>query len=602
MNKEKILSAARQHLEKVSTHVYSANKQLAKIILRDKAIYTTLTEADKIVAHQVQKYNAKRLEELTYLQDSPYFVRCDVVYDQEKETTSLYFGKFSFQKEAVYSWMASASSLRFENPGNVSYRLPDGQLQKARLLRKDQFMIANSQLKFLSSETTEESRQLIFQEYFSTHKTGFALPEIVAQMEKAQDQVIRAHHVGPFLISGPAGSGKTTLALHRVAYLTQSPDLADKYPSHSVIVFVQDQGTKKYFSQLLPELGIHDVQITTFPEWALAILKIEAVYAPRYGATEEKKDRYELAKLAALKKHRPTAGEGFPLLEKIYAAHFNPQQQQMFRQQRIHKLMDKIDLTLLLKNRLERNKRLENITEYLVESKKGAIIQKKSKIVLQYSLAVVDEFQNYLPSQLHIINSCLNEKNRSTLYVGDMAQQVHFGTIQQWNQIDEDIHHTRQVVLHKVYRNTKNILTFIQGLGYPIELPEGLKDGPPVTEVTTASSAQEIAYIQKTLSQSQFQSVGIIAKEPAYLSEFAAAFSTQEKIHAMTMNEAQGVEFDIVFLVGISNDSLHVHYAEAMPQSILDEKRKINRDLLYVALTRAISELHILGKDKLKSF
>ena len=44
------------------------------------------------------------------------------------------------------------------------------------------------------------------------------------QMEKAQDQVIRAHHAGPLVISGPAGSGKTTLALHRVAFLTQSPE------------------------------------------------------------------------------------------------------------------------------------------------------------------------------------------------------------------------------------------------------------------------------------------------------------------------------------------------------------------------------------------
>ena len=70
----------------------------------------------------------------------------------------------------------------------------------------------------------------------------------------------------------------------------------------------------------------------------------------------------------------------------------------------------------------------------------------------------------------------------------------------------------------------------------------------------------------------------------------------------MTMNEAQGVEFDMVFLVGMSSDLFQAQYTEEMPQAILDEKRKINRDLLYVALTRAISELHILGKDKLQSF
>ncbi len=602
MNKEKILADAKNHLEKVGTRIQDAGKQLAGTITRDKAVYTTLTNADKIVADQVQKYNEKRVDELAHLQGSPYFVRCDVIYDQEEAVTSLYFGKFGFQEESIYSWVVPASGMRFENPGQVSYRLPDGKTQAAQLLRKDQYMITHGQLKFLSTETTDESRQLVFQEYFSNRKTSFALPEIVAQMEKAQDQVIRAHHVGPFLISGPAGSGKTTLALHRVAYLTQSPDLSDKYPSKSIIVFVQDQGTKKYFSQLLPELGINDVQITTFPEWALAILKINVTFSPRYGANEEEKDLYELAKLAALRKHRPTTDIGFPLLEKIYATHFDARQQKMFRQQKLRKTLDKIDLTLLLKNRLEKNRQLERIEEYLVETQNGQIIQKQTKTILRYSLAVIDEFQNYLPAQLQIINSCLDEKNKSTLYVGDMAQQVHFGTLKHWDEINEDIHQTRQVVLSKVYRNTKNILTFIQGLGYSIELPEGLKDGPPVAQLLTSGPAQEMAYIQKTLAKSQFQSAGIIAKEQSYLTAFATAFSAQEKIHIMTMNEAQGVEFDMVFLVGMSSDLFQAQYTEEMPQAILDEKRKINRDLLYVALTRAISELHILGKDKLQSF
>lgn len=66
-------------------------------------------------------------------------------------------------------------------------------------------------------------------------------------MEKAQDQVIRASHKGSLVIGGPAGSGKTTLALHRVAYLTQAPETSEFYPTKSIIVFVQDTGTKITF-------------------------------------------------------------------------------------------------------------------------------------------------------------------------------------------------------------------------------------------------------------------------------------------------------------------------------------------------------------------
>jgi len=257
---------------------------------------------------------------------------------------------------------------------------------------------------------------------------------------------------------------------------------------------------------------------------------------------------------------------------------------------------------MLLKNRLAKHKKLEIIKEYLVETKSKEIKTKKSKTTLQYSLAVIDEFQNYLPAQLQIIKSCIDEKNKSILYVWDIAQQVQLGTIKHWQEINENIDQSHQVVLNKVYRNTKNILSFIQKIGYPIELPESLKDGPAVAEIITSSPEEEIAYIQKTLAKSEFRSIGIITKEQDYLAKFKNTFSAQEKIHIMTMDEAQGVEFDIVFLVGINNELFTINYTHEISHDFRKEKERINKDLLYIALTRAISELHILGKDKLKIF
>ena len=66
----------------------------------------------------------------------------------------------------------------------------------------------------------------------------------------------------------------------------------------------------------------------------------------------------------------------------------------------------------------------------------------------------------------------------------------------------------------------------------------------------------------------------------------------------MIMNEAQGVEFDIVFVVGIDRNTFALSF-DGAPENLIKEKKRINRDLLYVALTRAISQLHILGKEKL---
>lgn len=91
-----------------------------------------------------------------------------------------------------------------------------------------------------------------------------------------------------------------------------------------------------------------------------------------------------------------------------------------------------------------------------------------------------------------------------------------------------------------------------------------------------------------------------MAKDENYLSEFKKAFSGNDKIHVMTMNEAQGVEFDVVFLVGINKDTFSVSFEENASENLIKEKKRINKDLLYVALTRAISEWHVLGRELLR--
>ena len=65
------------------------------------------------------------------------------------------------------------------------------------------------------------------------------------------------------------------------------------------------------------------------------------------------------------------------------------------------------------------------------------------------------------------------------------------------------------------------------------------------------------------------------------------------------MHEAQGVEFDVVCLVGVNADLLTLPAYENMPPDFIAEKKRTKKDLLYVAMTRAISELHILGQQKL---
>lgn len=546
---------------------------------------------------KVLKKNEIRAEELEHLYPSPYFTKCHVKFDDETEDEDLYFGKFQFTERDIYSWITRAASIRFENPGPVTYEKPDGTTRKGTLQKKDQYMIANGKIIFLSSESVENPRELVHQDYFSTQKTDFALPEIVAQMEKAQDQVIRADHKGPFVIAGPAGSGKTTLALHRVAYLLQSPETVNLFTPEKIIVFVQDQGTKEYFSQLLPELGINKVTITTFSEWSMKILGLkDAKYRQRVGKDEYQKNLYEFSKLKILKNLNPknesfNVNTIFKSLSDLYNEHLDDEQMSLFRKQQTEQMIDKVDLTIALKLFKSENENFFIKEDYKIVNKKQEVVNRSRKRNLEYSLIIVDEFQNYLPEQLKLFQAALKKETRSMVYVGDMAQQTQLGTINSWSEVGEVIPDNRQVKLQKVYRNTKSILEYIRSLDYKVEVPKEVKTGQPVEEFKNLSSEGEMKRVEQIVDDNPDVTVGIISQEKESIEKYKELYRNSKHVHTLTISEAQGVEFEVVILVGTNKNMLKPD--SKYTPDLRSKIQKVNKDQLYVALTRAISKLYV---------
>lgn len=560
--------------------------------------FRKLLNEDQAVFMSLRGHAHKRVRELTVLEGSPYFMKTDIL-DRKGEAKSYFFAKHEFSEQNIYSWVAPVSAIRFENPGPASYRLPNGDMVSVTIKQKEQYTIVNGKVVFFALEAEGKPRELIFQEHFTQQKSKFILPEIVAQMEKAQDQVIRADHRGPLVISGPAGSGKTTLALHRVAYLTQVPDLAKIYPAESIVVLVQDNGTKDYFSGLLPSLGINDVKIITFSEWAFQILNIkDGVYIDKYEGRED----LEYKKLKALRGALVPAWSKniFKILDSVYAKEFSAEDLKVFGRQKKEKKIDRFDLVVCLQAFFAKHKKFEAKREYQTYVN-SILVSRKEKTEMKYSLMIVDEFQNYLPEQIQILKKCVDKNTDSVIYVGDMAQQVKLGTIKNWGDAGEVVPADRDIRLHKVYRNTKNILSFIQGLGYQIELPAGLKDGPVVTEQATTSAWEEVEHIRKILPKYENGSVGVLAKNENYLEIFKKEFVGMKNVHVLSMLESQGVEFDLVCLVGINKEDFDLTKYQDSDISHREERAKIQKDLLYVAMTRAITELHILGVDKISS-
>lgn len=591
--KRTLLQEVKQHIAGTRQKIRNAVVHREELGKRMSASVLSLTRDDAAVQRNLMAHNLEQVEHLTQLEPSPYFTRCDFV--QNGETKHMYVGKFSFWDEGIYSWITPAATLRFEGPGSASYVRPDGNIEAGELTRKDQYMIADGKLLFFSTESTDAPRELIYQEHFTRQKQGFILQEVVEQMEKAQDTVIRAHHQGPFVITGPAGSGKTTLALHRVAYLMQSPETMEFFTPEKVLVLVQDSGTKAYFAHLLPDLGIKGVAIMTFAEWALGVLGLEGYrYITDYGPFEADRSLYEYAKLGAVRNGSDAlyAKHAHVVLRNIYAHRFTKEQEKIFAWQKKEKALDRFDLTLLLQAYKQKFGAFAMEKEYYEELANGSYRKRKGKLPTMYNLMIIDEFQNYLPEQLMLLETCINPRVKSMVYVGDLAQQTQLGTIRTWESAGISVAEDRLVRLQKVYRNTKEILQYIQSLGYPVSVPEQLKSGEKVEEILFGTKEEELSYIASYLEETNDQSIGILARDKTYIRAFRERFSQDERVHCLSYYEAQGVEFDTVFIVGAG---IAPPKAFAIPD-LQEEMDIVENDLFYVALTRAMKKLVVLKR------
>jgi len=601
LQKNTLLTKLKEHIAHVQVRLTQAIENNRSTFTRSGEQMRGMERHDKMLYMSMKQTSEERIVEYAKLQQSPFFLKCELELEDSKKRVTAYIGKYSFVQEQIFSWVSPVAMVRFDQPGQVTYKLANGEERRATMLTKEQYLIVDGNVLFYATESLGQPRELVHQEHVA-RKTGFVLPEIVAQMERAQDAVIRAHHVGPLVISGPAGSGKTTLALHRVAYLAQSPDTAPWYSGGKTIVFVQDRGTQDYFAALLPELGITNTTFVTFSEWALQLLSLrEYRFTTRYGDTELARDAYEFAKLQAMRSGTlPKFGKDpYETLHALYGKHLGVTEQELFRKQQAEKMLDRFDLTVLLMALVKTNKRFAMKYDLNLSRHGGKIKKKTETWEISYNLIVVDEFQNYLPEQLTLLKRCVEPERQTMLYVGDMGQQINLGTIRSWDEAGETITKERQVVLEKVYRNTKKILEYIGSLGYRVQIPAELREGVPVQEKIMATKQEEITYVREILEKQPEGSLGVLATVGTYLEEFKDVFSEDKRVHILTMAEAQGVEFETVCLVGIEQDMFSVEYARELPDEFRTTKQRIYKDLLYVALTRAMNELHVLGRVSL---
>lgn len=594
-NKDWLLSAAKEHLDRTRKRITALIPETKQSIAQKTAGLPSLDADTRYAQEAVIERLKQKIEDLDLLHPSPYFIKCIVRFDTDSTDRIFYFSKLPLTEEDIYSWTAPAAVLRFHEPGQFTYPIPGGNSQNGQLLHKEQYLITDGRILFMAAEDTEHGRELIYQEHFSKRKTDFILPEIIEQLEAAQDKAIRTPANQNLLINGPAGSGKTTLALHRIAYLLQAPEVAEKFKAEDAIVFVNDHNTKNYFSGLLPQLGIHHVTITTFADFAREQLKILTVhYRERADLDEDTVPLYEYAKLQALQSNDWTPyipDNPFLTLKHVYGRHLPSEQLRTFMGQVEKGYIDRIDITVLFACSIYTHGPLQKDITILTQLKEGRVKRTKKQVPLQYSLMVLDEVQNYLPEQLALLQG-MTSAFGSRMYVGDLAQQTKLFTVRDWAQVGEVFTDTNTVKLDKVYRSTQQILEYIQSRGYATYIPTNARTGNPVQTHTYTGIDDCAAYINQVIESTPDVSIGIITPTTIIATHMAERYGHFSKVKVLGIHEAQGVEFDIVCLV--DSGRLLKTPTSNFPTSLAQRVQQVNTDLLYVALTRAMNELHIL--------
>ena len=214
----------------------------------------------------------KKQKELEKIQSKPYFARLD--FKEEKgDAEKLYIGKLSLidkdtHKPIIIDWRAPIANLYYDGKlGEAEYKCLDGIL-KGDILLKRQFIIEDGILKKYSDIDLTTNDELL--QAALGQNADSRLKNIVSTIQEEQNKIIRADMFKTLIVQGVAGSGKTTIALHRIAYLIYHHE--NEFNPEEFMIIAPNKFFLNYISEILPDLGVENVRQCTFEDFAFEII------------------------------------------------------------------------------------------------------------------------------------------------------------------------------------------------------------------------------------------------------------------------------------------------------------------------------------------
>lgn len=226
--------------------------------------------------NQVNSNNEQLIlkQRLMKMKESPYFGRVDFCFEDEDEAESFYIGIGNFSMGAgsvplIYDWRAPVSSLFYDfDKGSAYYEAPAGKME-GEVTSKWQYKIRNGKLVYAFESDVKIDDDVLKQELGSNGDVK--LKNIVRTIQKEQNAIIRNQQDRILVIQGVAGSGKTSVALHRIAYILYHNRGTIK--ASNILILSPNGVFADYISHILPELGEENIMEMSFDVFACRELR-----------------------------------------------------------------------------------------------------------------------------------------------------------------------------------------------------------------------------------------------------------------------------------------------------------------------------------------
>ena len=258
-------------------------------VIRDFDDVASLTLYDADIARQEDDYRGTLLElrNMLSLYRIPYFGRLDFVSDRDGYRERVYVGAHSFFDRAtfepyIYDWRTPIASMFYDcNVGPAQFQSPDG-TERGQVVLKRRFKIRDGKIQLMYDADSSLHDDMLGEAL--SENTQARLKVIIESIQQEQNRAIRDEAAGDFVIFGAAGSGKTSVGLHRFAYLLYRN--RDHLNAKNFEIISRNEIFASYISDILPELGEEDAHCTVFDDIINRILPQEYRFEEYYPQAE----------------------------------------------------------------------------------------------------------------------------------------------------------------------------------------------------------------------------------------------------------------------------------------------------------------------------